>query len=375
MEDFHYQSLAQEIIFGPGSLERLREAVERAGWQRVMLVTSRSLAANGHAAAVQSALGERLSAVFDIVQPHVQQAQVEEAVAMVRALTTAQAGQIDAVIGLGGGSPIGMAKAAAHALDAGPRPAVIAIPTTYAGSEMTPIFGVTGEVNGRPRKQTVNDPRAAARLVIYDPRLTLDLPPALTASTGINALAHCIEALYSVTRHPLSAAAALEGLRRIVRALPQCYDLPDDLEARCEMLLGAHLAGFSLASVKMALHHGLCHVLGGSYGVPHGIANSIVLPHAVRFNAMAAEPQLVQAAHAAGIPVDDRPGPEVVGDLERHISGLTRRLDLPQRLRDAGIRQADLPEIARAAAENRTVQNNPRPVTADLLERLLEEAW
>lgn len=369
MEDFHYQSLAQEIIFGPGSLERLREAVERAGWQRVMLVTSRSLAANGQAAAVQSALGACLAAVYDRVQPHVQQAQLDEV------LSTAQAGRIDAVIGLGGGSPIGMAKAAAHALDAGPRPAVIAIPTTYAGSEMTPIFGVTGEVDGRPRKQTVNDPRAAARLVIYDPRLTLDLPPGLTASTGINALAHCIEALYSVTRHPLSAAAALEGMRRIVRALPQCYDRPDFLEARSEMMLGAHLAGFSLASVKMALHHGLCHVLGGSYGVPHGIANSIVLPHAVRFNAGTAEPQLVQAADAAGIPVEDRPSPNVVEDLAQHISGLTRRLDLPQRLRDAGIRQADLPEIARAAAENRTVQNNPRPVTADLLERLLEEAW
>src|SRR5690606_19605388 len=117
-----------------------------------------------------------------------------------------------------------MAKAVAHALDSEPRAAVIAIPSTYAGSEMTPVFGVTGEVAGKPRKQNVSDPGAAARLVIYDPRLTLDLPPGLTASTGINALAHCIEALYSVTRHPLSAAAALEGLRRIVRALPQCYD-------------------------------------------------------------------------------------------------------------------------------------------------------
>jgi maleylacetate reductase len=379
VETFQYLSFAQEILFGPGSLARLKEAVERGGWERVMLCTGRSLVANGHASAVESRLGSCLVAVDDHVLPHVQDTQVEEAVAL------AKSRKVQAVIGLGGGSPIGMAKAVSHALEAqqtAPSPtaqptvSVIAIPTTYAGSEMTGVYGVTHTQEDPPRKVTVRDPRIAPRLVIYDPRLTLDLPSELTGSTGINALAHCIEALYSPTRSPLSTAAALEGIRHIGQALPLCYDNGRDLDARSEMLLGAHLAGFALAGVKMALHHGLCHVLGGTFNVPHGIANSIVLPYAVRFNAEAAAPQLIQAAEALGIPVQGRPASEVIEDLEKFIFDLTARLRLPQRLRDAGIQEADLPRIARQAAESRTVQNNPRPVkNPEELETLLREAW
>ena len=377
MENFSYLSFAQEIRFGPGSLAGLREAVERSGWQRVMLCTGPSLVTNGHAGAVQSQLGDCLVAVFDQVQPHVQEAQVGDAVAAAQAV--AQERQVQAVIGLGGGSPIGMAKAVSQALEsqqAAPSVPVIAIPTTYAGSEMTGVYGVTRIQAGLPRKVTVSDPRVAPRLVIYDPLLTLDLSPELTASTGINALAHCIEALYSVTRHPLSTVAALEGVRRITQALPVCFAKGADQQARSEMLLGAHLAGFSLASVKMGLHHGICHVLGGSFNVPHGIANSIMLPYVVRFNAAATAPQLVETAAAMGIPTAGRPAAEVVEDLVQHIFALTRQMRLPQHLRDAGIAQADLPRIAQMAAENRTVQNNPRPINGpDALEALLYEAW
>src|SRR5260370_24527870 len=123
----------------------------------------------------------------------------------------------------------------------------------------------------------------------------------MTASTGINALAHCIEALYSITRNPLSTAAALRGVQTIYSALPRCYVYGDNLEARSEMLTGAFLAGTALAHVSMALHHGLCHVLGGTAGVPHGVANSIILPHAMRFNLDVAGPQLAQGAEALGI--------------------------------------------------------------------------
>jgi maleylacetate reductase len=379
VEAFQYLAFAQEIHFGPGSLERLKEAVERSGWGRVMLCTGRSLVANGHAKAVENTLKECLVAVYDQVLPHVQDTQVEEAAAL------AQTMRVQAVIGLGGGSPIGMAKAVSHAREAeqtAPSPTaqptvpVIAIPTTYAGSEMTGVYGVTHTQESPPRKVTVSDPRIAPRLVIYDPRLTLDLPPELTGSTGINALAHCIEALYSPTRNPLSTAAALEGLRRIGRALPICFMNAGDLEARSDMLLGAHMAGFSLSSVKMALHHGLCHVLGGTFNVPHGIANSIVLPYAVRFNVLAAAPQLVQAAEALSILVQDRPAPEVIDDLVKRIFDLTSQMHLPQRLREAGIQETDLPRIARLAAENRTVQNNPRPVKGPQeIEDLLKDAW
>lgn len=382
--DFRYVSSAQEVIFGPGSLARLNEAVERWGWRRLMLCASRSMRASGLVGVIQAAVGERLAAVFGQVRPHVQDVQVSEALALAGTLG------VDAVIGLGGGSAIGMAKAVAYALEerragAAPTPAtptaqplipVIAIPTTYAGSEMTSVFGITHTDEEPPRKVTVSHPRIAPKLVIYDPELTLDLSPELTASTGINALAHCIEALYSPTRHPLSTAAAVSGARHIHHALLVCYRHGSSLDARVEMLLAAHLAGFSLAGVSMALHHGLCHVLGGTAGVPHGIANSIILPHAVRFNAQAAAELLLPAAQAMGVTMEGQDPPAAVEALVQAIFNLVGQMGLPQRLRDAGVQEADLPRLARIAFQNRTVHNNPRPISdAGQIERLLREAW
>ena len=312
MDQFRYFSNAQEVIFGPGSLGQLGQVVERFGWDRLMLCTSRSVRAAGHVKSLETILGKRLVAVFDEVHPHVQDVQVDEAVGL--------AGQkkVDVVIGLGGGSPIGMAKAVVFGLEqertgdsarsdtatGQPLVPVVAIPTTYAGSEMTAVFGITHSREDPPRKVTVSDTRIAPKLVLYDPQLTLDLPPEMTASTGMNALAHCIESLYSITRNPLSTAAALGGVGYIREALLRCYQHGDDLEARTEMLTGAHLAGLALAGVSMGLHHGLCHVLGGSANVPHGIANSIILPHAIRFNADATAAQLLPAAEIMGIPPD-----------------------------------------------------------------------
>lgn len=383
VEDFHHVYIAQEVIFGPGALVRLSEAVDRLGWQRIMLCTSRSMRANGRANQVADLLGDRLVAVFNEVQPHVQDVQVEIV------LELAEKTRVDAVIGMGGGSPIGMAKAAALALEAKrsedvspaspfapPLVPVIAIPTTYAGSEMTAVFGITHSRDNPPRKVTVSDPRSAPKLVIYDPELTLDLNPELTASTGMNALAHCIEALYSPTRHPLSTAAALTSIRHIFKALLCCYQHGDDLNARAEMMLAAHLAGYSLSGVKMGLHHGLCHVLGGTANIPHGIANGIILPHAVRFNAEATAAQLFPAAEAAGISLKNHSPVQMVLDLVDKIFHLTGKMNLPQRLRDVGVREADLPVLAQLGYQNQTVQNNPRLVTsASQVESLLRAAW
>jgi alcohol dehydrogenase class IV len=140
------------------------------------------------------------------------------------------------------------------------------------------------------------------------------------------------------------------------------------------MLLGSHLAGFSLASVSMGLHHGLCHVLGGTANVPHGIANSILLPHAIRFNADATASQLLPAAQAMGIPLTDLE--EVIEAMGQEIFELIGRMDLPQRLRDVGVHESDLPRLAEIAFQNRTVQNNPKPITdVTQLEGLLRDAW
>lgn len=380
MDAFQYISYKQEVIFAHGALARLDQATDYYGWQRHMLCTNRSLSTSGRLASLYTVLSNRLVAVYDQVRPHVQDFQVAEA------LQLAIENEVDAVIAMGGGSPIGMAKALVPRLveqypaissKAGPRaPTVIAIPTTYSGSEMTPVYGITYASETPARKVTVSDPRSLPGLVVYDPELTLDLPPEMTASTGINALAHCFEALYSIRRNPLSTAAAVAGVRHISSALLRCYQHGDDLQARSAMLAGSHLAGLSLASVTMGLHHGLCHVLGGSANLPHGIANSIILPHAIRFNADATADQLLPAAQAMGISPDGLPSTEAVRVAARQIDTLVGQMNLPQRLRDVGVQPADLPRIAQLAFQNHTVQNNPKPITAaSQIEELLYEAW
>lgn len=384
--EFRYVSYAQEVFFAPGSINRLSEAIDRFHWQRLMLCTSRSMKSSGKVRLLEEVLGERLVTIYDQIQPHVQDLQVAEALAL------ADENRVDAVIGMGGGSPIGMAKAVAFALEEKrtghptraafpteqPLIAVIAIPTTYAGSEMTAVYGITHTKETPLRKITVNDPKIAPKLVIYDPELTLDLPPQLTASTGINALAHCVEALYSVTRHPLSTAAAINGVHHIWNALFNCYHDGQNLEARSEMLLGSHLAGLSLASVSMGLHHGLCHVLGGTANFPHGIANSIILPHAIRFNADVTAPQLLPAAEAMGISLNGI-GPTVaIEAMAQKIFDLIHQMNLPRRLREANVplRESDLTGLAQLAFQNRTVQNNPKAITdATQIEKLLRDAW
>ncbi len=384
MDEFRYTSYAQEIIFGPGSLARLSEAVERFSWRRLMLCSTGSQRRNGHTGTIESLLGERLVASYESVASHVPGAQVAEVSAL------AYESEIDAVIGLGGGSSIGMAKAVSLAVEEKrsgrparaanpieqPLVAAIAIPTTYAGSEMTPTYGITHHENGSARKITVTDAKITPKLVIYDPVLTLDLPPEMTASTGINALAHCIEALYSITRNPLSTTVALRAVQAIYSALPRCYASGDDLEARTEMLMGAFLAGMALAHVSMALHHGLCHVLGGTAGIPHGVANSIILPHAMRFNLGAAASELAQAAEAMGIARVGQSAGSAAEEAIDKIDKLIGQMKLPQHLREVGIHEADLPGLARIALKSSAVRSNPRSITdAAQIEEVLRAAW
>ena len=371
----------QKIVFGTGALQHLAHYLSPYGWRRVLLVTSGSARRSGRAGQVEALLGEAHSASLDGAQPHVPDAQVQAA------LRLGNEHAVDAVLALGGGSAIGLAKATAYllnrlheaqALDPGGSAAphltaVAAIPTTYAGSEMTPVFGITAWQDGAAQKVTTTDTRILPRLVLYDPELTVDLPPDLTAATGINALAHCVEAVYAANRNAISTQAALAGARAINHALPRCVAAGDDLDARTEMLEGAHLAGKSRADVSMGLHHGLCHVLGGSAGLPHGVANAIILPHAMRYNLDAVTPHLAALAEAMGL------GGATDADLARaavdHVAALIASLGLPQRLRDAGVPAEALPQLARLAAESKTVRRNPKPVGIREAEVLLRSAW
>ncbi|MBI4670528.1 MAG: maleylacetate reductase [Chloroflexi bacterium] len=371
LTEFHYNTFPQEIIFGAGKLERLGEIVAQYHWSRALVVTTRSQRANGNLARVENALGAKLVANYDATQPHVPQKNVDDATRLAREHNA------DVLVALGGGSAIGVAKATSYRLQS-PIP-ILAIPTTYAGSEVTPVFGVTRERDGMSgtkrllRKETVNDPRVAPRVVLYDPQCTLDLPRELTAATGINAFAHCVEAAYSITRNPLSSAAAWYGARRIYHALPRCVENGTDVAARTEMLQGAYLAGVSLSNVAMGLHHGVCHVLGGTLNVPHGLANAIVLPHAIRFNADVCAEQLAQLARVLGIEAE---GDEIAAqELAKRVAQWTHQMQLPSRLREVGVRETDLDLVAQLAGQSKMVQNNPKKISDGELRKFLAEIW
>lgn len=384
MRSFHYTFFAQEIVFGRGSLGQLGDLTKRYGWRRLTLCATAGARARGMLAPIEALLGERLVATYERVQGHVPESDVTAATDI------AAQHDADAIIAFGGGSAIGVAKAASLALEERRigRPAraayptdqplipTIAIPTTYAGSEITPVYGVTREVDGVSNKITVTDPKITPKLVIYDPLLTLDLPPRATAGTGINAVAHCIEALYSITSNPLSSAAALGGLRVLSRSLRRCCEDGSDIEAREEALTGAFLAGTALSNVAMGLHHGVCHVIGGATGAAHGDANSVMLPYVMRFNLDTTAPQLAQAAEAMGIPVSGHSAEEAAASAAQMVADWVEQMRLPRRLREIGVQEEMLPELARMAFASRTVHNNPKPLTdVAQIEALLREAW
>ena len=303
------------------------------------------------------------------MEPHVP----VETVAAARAL--AEQKKIDVVVAMGGGSAMGAGKGVVS----GAGRSLIAIPTTYAGSEMTPVFGTTDRAEGR--KSVRRDDAVLPRLAIYDPEVTVDLSPELTASTGINALAHCVEACYARDVNPLVPPVALEGIRRIVRSLPLCITDGRNLDAREDLLTGAYLAGFSIGNATMALHHGLCHVLGGRTGVAHGVLNTIMLPHIMRFNADAVPDAMGAIADAMGADTPDPPpqGGREISRMEFSasdaVAALVASLPVPQRLRDAGVAEGLLESVAAEAAGNSTVQANPKPVSEASVRELLRAAW
>jgi len=234
---------------------------------------------------------------------------------------------------------------------------------------MTPVVGITDRAEGRKRVQ--RDPAILPRLAIYDPEATLDLAAGLTASTGMNAFAHCVEACYARDVNPVVPPVALEGLRHINRSLPLCVAAGDDIGAREDLLLGAYLAGFSIANATMALHHGLCHVLGGRTGIAHGVVNAILLPHVMTFNAEAVPDAMSAIADAIGAGARTRD----IGAAPRAVAALVATFPIPKRLRDAGVSEDMLASLAAEAAANPAVQANPKPVTEGDLVQLLRSAW
>ena len=340
---FVYDALPGRVVFGVGSVEHLGEEVDRLGAGRVLAIAGKR-AIDG----LVERLGGRWAASFTDVQQHVP---VEAAA---RAVAAASEAGADCLVAMGGGSATGMAKAVAleHQVP------ILAVPTTYAGSEVTPIYGLTGPEG----KRTGRDPRVLPRTVVYDPALTTGLPAEVTGPSGMNALAHCVEALYAPGANPVTSALAEEGARALTRGLPVAVGDPADLAARSDALLGAWLAGTALASAGIGIHHQLCHLLGGAYRLPHAELHAVVLPHAVRFVAPAARPQLARLAGSLG-----------VDDVAGGIWDLGRRLGTPASLAELGLAEAELDRAAEQAVA-RVVQT-PRRAGVSELRALLEAAW
>ncbi|MFL6694112.1 MAG: maleylacetate reductase, partial [Ramlibacter sp.] len=281
---FVYTSQPGRVVFGAGSLQHLAREIEALGARRALVLsTPEQRTSAEHVAAL---LGERAAGIFDGAVMHVPIESAREAREVARRLGA------DCAVAIGGGSTTGLGKAIA--LDSGLP--ILSIPTTYAGSEMTPIYGLTEA----GLKKTGRDPRVLPRTVIYDPELTLTLPVALSVTSGINAIAHAAEGLYAVDGNPVMDLMAAEGIAALGRALPAIRVDPGDIAARSDALYGAWLCGTVLGNVGMALHHKLCHTLGGTFNLPHAQTHTIVLPHALAYNALAAPRAMERIAGALG---------------------------------------------------------------------------
>src|SRR2546427_2373135 len=355
MRSFVYDQPAIRVIFGIGVIDQLPEEVQRLGARRALVLASPGRRPIAEEAARR--LGTAAAGVYAEPAMHVP-------IDVARAVCeTAKRLEADCCVTIGGGSTIGLGKAialenkASGANGASALP-IVAVPTTYSGSEMTPIHGVTeGGL-----KRTGRDRRVLPKTVLYDPTVTVTLPPRISGPSGMNAIAHCVEALYAPDANPIISLLAAEGIRALARSLPVVVKEPAHLDARADALYGAWLAGTALGATSMSIHHKLCHTLGGAFNLPHADVHTVILPHAVAFNREAAPEAMRLAADALG-----------ARDAAQGIFDLAVRLGAPLALKDIGMPADGLDRAARLAAEN--PYDNPRPIEYAGGGALLEHAY
>lgn len=339
---FTARMAAVRVRFGEPAIAIVAEEVKALGCSRALVLSTPHQSDTGEA--FVQALGRLAAGLFPGAAMHTPVGVTVEALALAERLGA------DCYVAVGGGSTTGLGKALALRTD---RPQIV-VPTTYAGSEATAILGQTEG----GRKSTITDPRVQPEVILYDANLVRSLPVDMTVASGLNAMAHAAEALYARDRNPLSTILAHEGLAAFIHALPQVVAHPDDLTARGETLYGAWLCGTVLGQVGMALHHKLCHTLGGSFDLPHAETHAIILPHALAYNARAV-PELLA------------PITELLGGETLHA--FARRLGAPLALRDIGMKESDLDRATQLVTEN--PYWNPRPVEPGPIRALLQAAW
>ncbi len=344
--NFVAKTATVRVRFGPRARAHLSEEVETLGAKRALVLSTPQQSAT--ALEFAESIGSLAAGVFTRAAMHTPVDVSEDAVAHAKSV------EADCLISVGGGSTTGLGKAIAFRTDL---PQIV-VPTTYAGSEATPILGQTAD----GKKTTLSDTRVQPEVIIYDPELIATLPVPMTVTSALNAMAHAAEALYARDRNPLSTTLATEGIEAFVSALPKVVAAPDNIDARGETLYGAWLCGTVLGQVGMSLHHKLCHTLGGSFDLPHAETHAIILPHAVAFNESAVPELLAPMARALG-------GDTAGGALH----DFAERMSAPMALRDLGLTEADLDRAADIATEN--PYWNPRPIDRPGIRKLLQNAF
>lgn len=388
--DFIHQSPQSRVIFRAGAIEALSGELARAGITRPLLLAGGTVSRGAAYARMRRQLDDMPVLAYEGVPPHSSVSLVE---------TLARQGRefgADGLIAIGGGSASDTAKAVALLMAEGgcladhashftppdqlripdlkqPKLPIIAIPTTASAAEVTPGLGVR---DAHGHKLLFSDPKLAARVILIDPQLCLDVPVPLMLATGMNGLAHCIEGLYARTRSPIAEAIAQYAIPRFLQALPALAQAPDDLAPRAQLMSAAHLSGQVLLGARTCLHHALCHVLGAATGIAHGDANAVVLPHAMAFNQQAAAPEMAQAARAAGIAARDESDSTAATKLTHAVAALREQIGVPRRLRDLGVKREQLDIVAQRTLGERGLYFNPRAVADPApLKELLEAAW
>jgi maleylacetate reductase len=347
MHTFIYEILPTRVVFGSGTIARLRSEAERLRLRRIVVLSTPGRAEQAREAWV--ALSDLAAGVFADAVMHTPVEVTDYALQVIKRTNA------DGIVAIGGGSAIGLGKAIALRTDL---PQIV-VPTTYAGSEMTPILGETKD----GVKTTQKNPKVLPEIVIYDVDLTLSLPANLSTASGINAIAHAVEALYAQDRNPLVSLMAEEGIASLHKALPRIVARPDDREARSAALYGAWLCGVCLGHVGMALHHKLCHTLGGSFNLPHAQTHTVVLPHALAYNATAVPEAVAHIARALG----------GAADAAVELYELAGRLGAVRALKDLGMPENGIERAADLAVSN--PYWNPTPIERDAVRALIARAW
>ncbi|MFM2278131.1 MAG: hypothetical protein RLZZ444_362 [Pseudomonadota bacterium] len=342
---FSYQGSSARILFGHGASADVGKAVEDLQCRCALVLSTPHQAADAESLAKR--LGRLAVGTFTEATMHTPVEVTQRAVAHAAELGA------DCVVSLGGGSTTGLGKAMAWRTDI----VQIVIPTTYAGSEVTPILGQTED----GIKTTIRSPKITPEVVIYDPELTLGLPVAMSVTSGLNAIAHAAEGLYAPDRNPIATLMAIDGMRALKEALPTIIVSPRDGEARSKALYGAWLCGTVLGQITMSLHHKICHTLGGSFDTPHAETHAVMLPHTIGFNASVV-PELMA-------PISDIFG----GTPGQALYDFARSVGSPMALKDFGLTEADLDRAAEIATKNPYA--NPRPIDRASIRSLLQDAW